>query len=278
MRFLSTLILIGGLGYGVYWINQNQPELRDQALNAFHTTTFQAFETSYTPRQLMDKERSGLLKGPDYHFLEPTLSYVPYLLMEVKYTNTTHTTEEGVLLWDLSDGEMVIDTESWEKTHGFADCIHMGAGRQEHLILSTIQDLGGKADRNSLLKSLSIEPHLLDVYLDRARMKKLITQHDHTYRIHLNHPKIHVSPSTEINHPIVTRPCRHKEKGARQFSVSKIKKTAEAAFGGDFAIRSTQEVYLPVYSITVQRPDGTIYTTHWNGVNGKHLPHSSFVE
>ena len=64
-----------------------------------------------------------LLKDTDHVFLEPTLKFVPYLLMDVKYIRTQDKTGEGVILWGLVDGEMVINTGTWEKTHGFTDCI-----------------------------------------------------------------------------------------------------------------------------------------------------------
>ena len=42
---------------------------------------------------------------------------------EVKYTTSDDKTHESIMLWDLTDGEMVINTKNWEKTHGFGDCI-----------------------------------------------------------------------------------------------------------------------------------------------------------
>ena len=47
--------------------------------------------------------------------------------------------------------------------------------------------------------------------------------------------------------------------------------TFRAIFGEDFVIRKTQEVYLPIYNIAVQNPDGSILTTYWNGVNGQQV-------
>jgi len=44
--------------------------------------------------------------------------------------------------------------------------------------------------------------------------------------------------------------------------------------GKDFAIRKTTEIFLPVYSIVVQNPDGSQMTTYWNALNGKRLAQS----
>lgn len=278
MRFLTTLIILGGLGYGVYWLNNTQPELKHQAIEMINTGTFHTLEARFTAAQVMEKERLTLLQDSDHRYNSPSLRFHPYLLMEVKYTTSNYQTEEGIILWDLIDGEMVLDTKSWDKTHGFADCINAGADKYEYKILATIAKNGGKADRQSLMSSLNIETHLFETWVDRARKKKLIVQHGNDYRIHLHNPVVNVRPSTMIADPLVTKSCKHSERINRRYSPSQIKKAAESAFGTDFAIRSTQDVFLPIYSITVQNPDGSLHTTHWNALNGKRINHSNLIE
>lgn len=278
MRFLTTLIVLGGLGYGAYWLNNTQPELKHQAIEMINTGTFHTLEARFTAAQIMEKERLTLLKDSDHRYNPPSLRFHPYLLMEVKFTASNFQTEEGIILWDLIDGEMVLDTNSWDKTHGFADCINAGADKYEYKILTTISKNEGKADRQTLMNSLNIETHLFEKWIDRARKKKLIVQHGNDYRIHLHLPVISVRPSTTIADPLVTKSCKHSERINRRYSPTQIKKAAEAAFGIDFAIRSTQDVFLPIYSITVQNPDGSLHTTHWNALNGKRINHSNLIE
>ncbi|MCB1109693.1 MAG: hypothetical protein KDK64_01830 [Chlamydiia bacterium] len=278
MRFLSTLIVLGALGYGAYYLNNTQPELKHKALEMINTGTFHTLEARFTARQIMEKERLNLLKDTEHRYSDPTLRFHPYLLMEVKFTNKDFQTEEGIILWDLIDGEMVLDTRNWDKTHGFADCINAGADRYEYKILTTIAESGGQADRQSLMSTLSMEPHLLEAWLDRARKKKLVVQHGNHYRIHLHDPLVNVRPSTFIADPLVTKSCKHSERLNRRYTPSQIKKAAEAAFGSDFAIRTTRDVFLPIYSITVQNPDGSLHTSHWNALNGKQISHANLIE
>jgi hypothetical protein len=278
MRFIFTLIFLGMIGYGAWWINNSHPELKHKVLEFINTGTFHTLEARYTAKQIMDKESRLLLNDPQHRYTEPQLKFHPYLLMEVKYTNPDYTTGEGIILWDLIDGEMVIDTQNWEKTHGFADCITSKADPYEYKILTSIARHGGAADYQTLLNSLKVESNLLDNYLDRCRKKKLIVQHGNHYRIHLQNPKMNVAPSTYIAIPLVTKSCKHSERISRRYSTSQIKKAAEAAFGADFAIRNIMDVFLPVYSITVQNPDGSLHTTHWNALNGKRIMHSSLME
>lgn len=278
MRFLSTLIFLAALGYGFYWVNTHHPDLKHKALEMLHTGTVHALEARFTAKQVMDKEQRILLKDAQHRYTEPTLKFHPYILMEVKFTNENFHTEEGVMLWDLTDGEMILDTRSWEKTHGFADCINANADRYEYQILTTIAKNGGKVDQQTLLSALKLEPPLFEAWLDRAYKKKLIVKHGNQYRIHLHHPIINVKPSTYIEEPLVTKNCKHSELISRRYSPSQIKKAAEAAFGADFAIRTTQDVFLPIYCVTVQNPDGSHHTTHWNALNGKRIYHSNLIE
>lgn len=269
MRFLSTLIILGLLGYGVYWINNNQPELKYKALEMINTGAIHSLEARFSAEQI--KEKGRLATKPHQKFL-------PYLLMEVKFTNKDFKTEEGIILWDLFYGEMVIDTKSWSKTHGFADCINANADRYEYQILKAIAKNKGKASRQALMAALNLEYKLLDAWIDRAQKKKLIVPQGNNYRIHLQNPVIDVKPLTSISNPLVTKTFNHSDRISRRYSPKQIARAAEAAFGSDFAIRSSHEVYLPIYSVTTQKSDGSYQTTHWNAVNGKRIHNSNLVE
>ena len=65
---------------------------------------------------------------------------------------------------------------------------------------------------------------------------------------------------------------------ARHYSLAQIERLTRAAFGNDFVIRKTSDIYLPVHCIVVQNPDGSIHTSHWNALNGKELLNSHFVD
>lgn len=278
MRILSTLITLGCIGYGLFWVNENHPDLKNKAVEFLHTGTFHTLEVRFTAKQIMEKQEKVLLKDANHTFSEPVLKFHPYLLMEVKYSENPHGTKEGIILWDLIDGEMVIDAANWEKTHGFADCINANADRYEFKIINLIAQNGGKVHKQALIQSLNIEQMLLSNWIDRCKKKKLIVQEGEVYRIHLEKPKLNVFPSTFIVDPLVTKSTKHTEKLTRHYSPAQIKRAAEAAFGSDFAIRSTRDVFLPVYGITVQNPDGSLHTSHWNALNGQRISLPSLVE
>lgn len=269
MRILSTLVTIGALCYGAYYLHETRPELTQKALDFVNTGTFVSLEARYTAQQIMEVQRDYLLKDGAHQYGETSLHYHPYLLIDVKFTNDRLETEEGTILWSQVDGEMVLDTRSWTKTHGFADCINAKADTYEFQILNTISDFGGSIDAQSLRQTLNIEKVLLDTWIDRCKRKKLIVQIGNEYKIHLQKPKLNVRPMTKISSELVSKTSKLSEKTAKQYTPTQIKRAASNAFGANFAIRSTKDVFVPIYSICVVNPDGSLRTTHWNAISGR---------
>ena len=194
--------------------------------------------------------------------------------MEVKYSLSQNKTQESLVLWDLCDGEMVLETKAWEKTHGFGDCITAGTDRHEFKVINHIAKKGGKCDRESLSKALHIENDVLDVLIDSLRKKKLVVQAGNLYRLHFENPNIKTVPVTKMEERLVTKTWKKAHRVGKRFSLSQIEKLAKAAFGSDFAIRHTTDVYLPVHYIIVQNPDGSLHGSLWNALNGKRILYS----
>ncbi len=266
---LLFLCLILGLGAYVSWVYF--PNFRTKIEDYMSAGTFQTLEVRYSAEVIMDAHRKELLKDGDHVYLSPKLKFVPYLLMEVKYNRTQDKTGEGVILWGLVDGEMVINTSTWEKTHGFTDCIASNATRQEFKIINALASKGGVWDREGLSRFLNIENHILDSWIDSCRNKSLIVQSGNSYRLHLQNPKLQVIPETRLEQWLVTKATKKAVRVKKRYRSSQIEYIARAAFGNDFAIRKTTEVFLPVYSITVQNPDGSQMTSYWNALNGKRI-------
>lgn len=277
MRFLSGLITLAFLVGGGYWVMENKPAYKARILELISTGNFHTLEARYTAKEIMEIHRRDLLKTNQHKYREPTLKFFPYLFMEVKYTRDENKTGEGVILWDLVEGEMVLNTKNWDKTHGFGDCIHAGTERDEFKIINLISQNGGQIDREGLAKALQMENNILDTWIDSCRKKKLIVQTGNIYRLHFQEPKLSVIPETEIGDRLVTKPYKGAERVPRRFSSTQVRRVAECAFGNDFAVRNTIDIFLPVYSITVENPDGTLHTSYWNALNGKLLPQASLM-
>ncbi len=278
MRSVTILVGVLLIGLGAFWSWIYFPGFRSKVEDFMSSGTFQTLEVRYSAEAIMDSHRKELLKDSDHVYLEPTLKFVPYLLMEVKYNRTQDKTGEGVILWGLVDGEMVINTSTWEKTHGFTDCIASNASRQEFKIINALAARGGAWDREGLSKFLNLDNHILDGWIDSLRNKSLIVQNGNSYRLHLQNPKLQVIPETRLEQWLVTKSTKKAQRVKKRYRQAQIENTAKAAFGNDFAIRKTTEIFLPVYSIVVQNPDGSLMTSYWNALNGKRISQPFNIE
>jgi hypothetical protein len=278
MRSIILLFTYFALGLGAIFSWVYLPGFRSKVEDLTSGGTFQTLEVRYSAEAIMDAHRKDLIKSGEHVYLEPTLKFVPYLLMEVKYNRSREKTGEGVILWGLVDGEMVISTNTWEKTHGFTDCIASNATRQEFKIINALASKGGTWDREGLSKFLNVENHVLDNSIESCRNKSLIVQNGNTYRLHLQNPKLQVIPETRLEQWLVTKGTKRALRVKKRYRASQIENIARAAFGNDFAIRKTAEIFLPVYSITVQNPDGSLGTSYWNALNGKKISQPYGIE
>ncbi len=278
MRLLSIftsfifIIFIGS------WIWFNYPEVRIFISDFVTRKKFNTLEVRYSAENIMETHRRELLKDASHSFLEPDLKFHPYLLMEVKYNRTQDKTGEGIILWSLIDGEMVINTSTWDMSHGFKDCIRAGADKDDFKIINALVSKGGSLDRETLSKILNVDNDILDQWIEQCRRKNLIVQNGNNYRLHFQNPKLQVIPETKIDQSIVSKAGRYASKINKKFRPSQIEGLARSAFGNDFVIRKKTEIFLPVYSIVVQNPDGSLMTTYFNALNGKKLSQSYHLE
>ena len=275
IRILFSLGTLAAACYGLLRLSSSHPEIRGRIDQFLHTGTFHTLEIRYTADQIMQSHRKDLLKSNRHQFLEPSLKFYPYLLLEVKYPLSPYKTKESVMLWDLTDGEMVISTNRWEKTHGFSDCINAHVDLNEFKIIRALAEKGGFTDRESLSREVPVNPKLLDSWLESCRRKKLILSMDNHYRLHLENPRLKITPCTKLDERLVTKNYHRAECLPKRFSFDQIERVTQAAFGTEFAIRTTI-FYLPVHCIVVQNPDGSIHPSHWNTLNGKRLVSAFF--
>jgi len=278
MRYVTIFCILVGSAFSCYWLWANYPELKGYYQDMMNMGKIQTLEVRHSAEHIMDMHRRELLTDSEHTFLEPMLKFYPYLLMEVKYTRGHDRTGEGIILWSMVDGEMVINTSTWEKTHGFLDCINYGADKNDFKVINALATRGGILDREGLTKLLNVENDKLDGWIDSCRKKSLIVQNGNHFRLHLQNPKLQVIPETKLDHWLVTKPNKNAARVAKRYRSAQIEGIAKAAFGNEFAIRKKVEVFLPVYSIVVQNPDGSQMTTYWNALNGKRIDKPYIVE
>ena len=271
MRKIIFALLAVGFLAATGWYFNSQEQIQGFVKQYVENGEFTTLKARYTPDQIMETNRTTLLVDNQHTYQESGLKFHPYVLMEVKYTQPDKKTREGMILWSLVDGEMVINTDSWEKTHGFEDAINVDANRHDFKLMHVLSKTRGTATLDQLQKDLRIEKDTLESWVESASSKHLIVQKGNEVQLHFQDPKFSVSPETKVTDWLVKKPYNPGQRISSQYSISQIQKIAKAAFGDDFTVRNSTEIYLPVYSIEVLNPDGSTFTTFWNALTGQRM-------
>lgn len=271
MRMIYMGLILAGFAVGSWWLWEQNQEVREFVKHYFNQEQFVTLEARYSADQIMEQHRAELLGDNDHAFETPILHFYPYLLMEVKYSLSDRKTREGAILWGMEDGEMVLNTETWESTRGFDDLIATGATRGDFRIVNALAQKGNGMTYEELQKALLVEPELVEEWLQSARQKKLIVQRGNLYQLHFQNPKIVVTPATKMSQWLVTKPDRYAKQIAPRFQEEQILRAAQAAFGNEFTVRNAKVVFLPVYRIPVRNPDGSTRVSDWNTLNGRRI-------
>jgi hypothetical protein len=273
-RFLFIVLLLILIAGGWWaWQSPVLSNWKDQLLQYIDNRDISTLEARYLPEQIIEMHRQELLSHDKRTLQNTTLKYYPYLLLDVKYSESNRT-REGVLLWGLNDGEMVLNTETWEITHGFKDCLECQATRSDFKILQALARRQEMMTIEELQKELHVEREVLNSWIEGAKQKHLIVQKGNLLQLHFEDPKLLVTPQTKIKQHLVSKPLGEGQKVARTYSRNQIMDITQAAFGSDFKIRSEQEIFLPVYSFEILNPDGSVQISEWNALTGQRiLPH-----
>lgn len=281
MGFIVNIALISILVYGGYYAWNEYPQVRkaaqDHLPREWSTEDMIALEARFSESQLSEKLQ-GTLRSQDVGTTTTSREFHPYLLMEVKFIKGPSDSGEGILLWSLEDGEMVLRTGKWTTTHGFADCLDCGASRDDLRILNALAKRGGRLDRSAILDEIHADPEQVDSWLESCRHKQLIVQQGNNYRIHLQNPLWAFQPTTSIDVPLVQRGLARGTRISKRYSAGQITEMAQAVFGSDFAVRSKREVHLPVYLIEMHNEDGSKKSMRWNAFTGEPYKSEAFLQ
>ncbi len=232
-------------------------------------------EANFFPEEIIRTNKELLIACTHGTLSTPQLMFFPYLLLDVKFSQGgifKSDTNEGFVLWSLVDGEMVLDTSTWERSKGFEDCLIFSANKENFKILKTLSFLGGVASRENLYSILGESKKKVDAWISDCCYKNLVTTNGSKVRLHFKHPKLEIRPYTEFKHPIVSYKIPKNIKIKHQeYSPAQVKEIAYLAFGPDFVIRREKKIFIPVYELTIVNPDGSIWVSYWNAINNKRL-------
>ena len=264
VMFLSLLVF----GAIAYFYMQDNHDVKNMVNRYVENGDIQTLEARYSAEDIMKNNQKKLIGDSQRQYKEPIYKYQPYVLMDVKFIQDKKT-KEGVALWSLMDGEMVLNADTFEKTHGFEDAINAKASKEEFKVINAIAKNNGSLSKDELISSLQLDADIIAPWLESAIDKHLVTRKGNQLQLHFENPKILVTPQTKFNQLLVSKPYNHSQRISQKYSISQIEKVAKAAFGSEFNIRRIAEVYLPIYQIRTENPDGSTTMTEWNAVTGQ---------
>lgn len=142
-KFKIALVVLT-LGALAYWMLSDQETIQKTLGRHLERSPILTLKAYYTPEMIQEKQ------GTD---TEPLLTFYPYLLMEVQYLTSTQKLQEGMLLWSTVDGEMVLDTATWETTDGF-DKVLRGQAK-----VAEMRELIPEVPRTKIRQWLATKPY-----------------------------------------------------------------------------------------------------------------------
>lgn len=279
MKFFQGLFFILLLSVFVWWANDQHPKWKEDFIHLLNARPCSVIEAKFTPEQIIEMNRKSLFRIQKYQYLPPVTKLYPFLLLDVKYNLSSTKTQEDLILWDLIDGEMIINTKDWKKTHGFSDCIRENSSGLEVQILLTLAKHKGSLHSDSLLQLLHWDKTTFKAWIESCRRKSLVTQHDNIVRIHMQDPILSIPPKTIFHENLITTiDDSGLPRISSRFSPFQIKRLASMVFEEGFSIRNVKPIFLPIYIITIQNADNSLQTTYWNAFTGKQIIQHTFIE
>lgn len=275
MRLIWPLLLFIVCTLSIVIVWNNSSSARKFVAQRLDSGDFLTFEVRYSPEEVLAMQRQIVGSGEGHSIQEPRLTFFPYLLLDVKYSRQGGSTGEGPIIWSLVNGEMVLSTETWALSHGFEDCINADATPNDYRLIQTLLAEKRPMDVGAIAKSLRLDEKITEQLLKSAVKKQLVVNQGDLYRLHFEDPYLPSVPQTKLEHWMVTKTYKHTVRVPASYTEQQITAAAQAAFGSHLAIRRVQQVYLPVYTVDVKNPDGSILTRHWNALNGKPIFFSS---
>lgn|GEM_PF-258105 len=278
IRSVLSLVSLVAVSYAGFWFWTQNPTLQDNILSFLHQQLHRDQQTilteRYSPENIIDQHKDRFAhQEPSVHTI-----FAPYLLLDVKYSDEEQKTCEGLLLWSMTDGEVVLDAKDWTLSHGYADCIQAQLSSSEFSIINALaKSEHCKLDVKLLRQSCDSSAEHFDATMEGCRRKKVVVVSGLQCRLHIASPHLTSVPVTYFPYTPLNRLGKINMLVPERFSKNQISTAAQNAFSEHFAIRDETKVYLPIYMIETQTALGSTEVTYWNSYNGKEMSPPSVI-
>lgn len=217
---------------------------------------------SFFPEHIEDKVSAELI-------------FIPHVLMQVRFSQEdiakkTVASQEGEILWNLSNGEVVLSTATWSYSKGFRECLLLKADKQDVYVIQALANLGGVASQEALAQALSTKNVRADKVIKSCHKKKLIFTSKNKIGSHFQQLQLVKGCTTNIQSaPVWLR----KPKGSKIltpcFTEDCVCKLAGMVFGDNFLILNKITVFVPIYKVSIETSDGSTRVEYIHAVTGK---------
>lgn len=231
------------------------------------------FERKYSSEQV-------LAMFPEASDASIELMLVPHILMHVRYPGDESTvkkgaqpvSQEGTILWNLVEGEIVLNTSSWTCSKGLRECLLLKAKTQDIQVMQTLASLGGSASKETLSHALSLKNIPADKVIKECFRKKLIFLKDNHVTSHLPQINLIRGCTTVLQtQPVWLQKPKDASICTPHYSSEQVQKLTKRIFGSNFIILESSSVYIPMYKVSMKSSDSSVRLEYVHAITGKKL-------
>jgi hypothetical protein len=197
--------------------------------------------------------------------------YAPFLYIKGEYRPSQIGRQQ--LLWCLTTGELVLNTQNWKKTQGMRTLLSHRIAESEMAVLNELASFGGKQHEKQLLTRLGLSVPLFQNSCKNLQNYQLISYEAPYYKLNMPRSHFFVCPQTEWwDGPKFTQTTPSGRLIPATYNKEQVLHLIEQGlFGKGFYVLSSQVIYLPLYAFQVKTKEGQIVSASWNSLSGRLL-------
>ncbi|RDB31734.1 hypothetical protein [Candidatus Similichlamydia laticola] len=260
--WILTLTLLGYI-----YTTQNEPFSFFKSLLPSHRSPCEAFATTLSTQALSE---SLYQQYPEASLLDIRQEFVPYLKLRANHIQESLSVESGVILWSLRDGEMVLNTKTWGKTHGLGDCLRARVNAKELQLLRFVSQQERHTIALSRLQNIFRQQgeKQTELALESCIDKGLLVRQGSHVMLYFHNPIWPSLPYTQENRLIAWTSLERRQTIQAMFHAENVLPFIEQLFvGKQLRVRSYQIVFLPIYRLLFKWK-GETQSLYLNGITG----------
>lgn len=193
--------------------------------------------------------------GIDKKVQHSCIMYVPHIVVEIKVVNQRQEVETIHQLWDLSDGEVVLNTGKWKKTKGLEDLMMSNIDNNTYRIALALAHKDMPMTTEDISKETGIDLQEVRIAIEKSKSLDVFFVNNNEVRLAINSPILPDFPATD-NISLLLSTVNYASKNAKiKEEVHKEEKIIELLnkklFGNNYKVKSIKKLYIPVTQVII---------------------------